>query len=189
MPTRSERKSISGGEAHSVVRITLRQADYSFDAKGSTDEVPGLSEFTHHDMQRSRQRRGGGLDWTCFRAGQRWGTFSEVERVGGNVRSHPINGAGSVLAESVARCVPGHTRNWLSVFCLYRGEADDAAPSGRTRFSFRPAVDPTGKDLEILAGAVEASALPDRGNHSYSHFCGLHYPGDSRLLSADSRIQ
>lgn len=52
MPTRSERESISSGEAHSVVRITLRKADYSFDAKGSTDEVPGLSEFPHHDMQR-----------------------------------------------------------------------------------------------------------------------------------------
>ncbi len=64
MPTRSERKSISSGEAHSVVRITLRQASYSFDAKGSTDEVPGLSEFTHHDMQRipAATRRGSRLD-------------------------------------------------------------------------------------------------------------------------------
>jgi len=52
MPTRSERESISNGEAHSGFRTTLRQANYSFDAKGSTDEVPGLSQFTHHDMQR-----------------------------------------------------------------------------------------------------------------------------------------
>jgi hypothetical protein len=66
MPTRSERESISSGEAHSVVRNTLRQADYSFDAKGSTDEVPGLSQFTHHDMHMQRipaaTRRGSRLD-------------------------------------------------------------------------------------------------------------------------------
>ena len=64
MPTRSEREAISSSEAHSVVRITLRQANYSFDAKGSTDEVPGLSQFTHHDMQRipAATRRGSRLD-------------------------------------------------------------------------------------------------------------------------------
>ena len=39
----------------------------------------------------------------------------------------------------------------------------------------------------ILAGAVEASALPDRRDHSHPYLCGLHYPGDSCLLPADSR--
>ena len=68
MPTRSERESISSGAAHSVLRTTLRQADYSFDAKGSMDEVPDLSQFTHHDMQRifAATRRGSRLEVFLF---------------------------------------------------------------------------------------------------------------------------
>jgi len=64
MPTRSEREAISSSEVHSVVRITLRQANYSFDAKSSRDEVHGLSEFTQHEMQRipAATRRGSRLD-------------------------------------------------------------------------------------------------------------------------------
>jgi len=68
MPTRSEREPISSGEAHSGFRTTLRQADHSFDAKGSMDEVPVLSKFTHHDMQRipAATRRGSRLDVFLF---------------------------------------------------------------------------------------------------------------------------
>jgi hypothetical protein len=68
MPTRSERESISSGAAHSVLRTTLRQADYSFDAKGSMDEVPGLSQITQHDMRRilAVTRRGSRLDVFLF---------------------------------------------------------------------------------------------------------------------------
>jgi hypothetical protein len=68
MPTRSESESISSGEVHSVLRTTLRQANYSFDAKGSTDKVPGLSQIMHHDMQRipAVTRRGSRLDVFLF---------------------------------------------------------------------------------------------------------------------------
>jgi hypothetical protein len=64
MPTRSEREPVSSCKAHSGLRTTLRQADYSFDAKGSTDGVPGLSQFTHHDMQKipAAKRQGSRLD-------------------------------------------------------------------------------------------------------------------------------
>lgn len=64
MPTRSERNATSSFEAHSGFRSTLRQTDYSFDAKSSTDEVPGTSQFTHHDMQRmpAAARQGSRLD-------------------------------------------------------------------------------------------------------------------------------
>ena len=41
-----------------------------------------------------------------------------------------------------------------------------------------------GKSLAILAGTVEASALPDRRNNSRPYFYGLHSAGDARLLSA-----
>src|SRR5450759_4863868 len=55
---------------------------------------------------------------------------------------------------------------------LTRGERD-------WRFD-RPVV--RGKGPAILAGAVEASALPDRRDHAYPFLCGLPYPGDSGLL-------
>ena len=44
-----------------------------------------------------------------------------------------------------------------------------------------------GRVLKILAGPVEAPALQDGRNPSYLHFCGLHCPGNSRLLCADCR--
>jgi hypothetical protein len=64
MPTRSELNATSSFEGHSGFRTTLRQADYSFVAKGSTDEDPSLSQFTHHYMHRmpAAARQGSRID-------------------------------------------------------------------------------------------------------------------------------
>src|SRR5450631_1115311 len=43
------------------------------------------------------------------------------------------------------------------------------------------------KSAEILAGAMEASTLPDRRNSSHLRFCGLPASGHSRLLDAACR--
>ena len=62
---------------------------------------------------------------------------------------------------------------------LLRGERDFRFDRPWIRFQ---------KVFEILAGAVEASALHDRGNHSYFYFCGFPSSCDSRFRFADSRI-
>ena len=61
---------------------------------------------------------------------------------------------------------------------LLRGERD---------FRFDRPLSATGKGFQVLAGAVEASALQDRRNPSHLHFCGLHRPGTSRFHGADCR--
>ena len=79
--------------------------------------------------------------------------------------SHPCSGIACFLYIVAKRLVP-----------LARAERDLRFDRPWTRL---------GRVLQVLAGAVEASALPGRRHDSHPDFCRLHSPGGSRLLAAD----